>query len=132
MASAKRLNSVCHSIAHHAVSGLSYVHPHVLATCRSAGLEEMTVDLLDAEPCPPRFRGVEPLRLSLRGLREKLESILTTEGFSLSDLAVAELTFRRDSQFHDDYSSICCVKLVSKAGRIYEHRVDYVGRSIAI
>jgi hypothetical protein len=24
----KRLRSVCHSIAHHAVSGLSYVHPH--------------------------------------------------------------------------------------------------------
>jgi hypothetical protein len=132
MASAKRLNSVCHSIAHHAVSGLSYVHPHVLATCRGAGLEEMAVNLLDAEPCPQRFRDIEPLRLSLRGLREKLEGILTTEGFSLADLSAADVTFRRDSRFRDDYCSICHARLVSKAGRVYEHRVDYVGRSIAI
>jgi hypothetical protein len=68
----------------------------------------------------------------LRGLREKFESILTSEGFSFVDLSVAELTFRRDSQFSDDYCSICHAKLVSKAGRIYEHRVDYVGRSLAI
>ena len=132
MASGKHLNSVCQSIAHHAVSGLSYVHPHVLSTCRTTGVGQMTIELLDPDPCPAQFRGVEPLRLSLRGLREKFESILDSEGFSFADLSSAELTFRPDSRFHDDHCSFCHAKLTSKAGRTYEHLVDYVGRSCAI
>jgi hypothetical protein len=92
----------------------------------------MSVDLLDVEPCPPAFRGIEPLRLSLRGLREKLETILASEDFSLTDLSSAQLTFRPDSRFHDDHCSFCHARLVSKAGRTYEHLVDYLGRSCAI
>lgn len=132
MPSAKRLNSVCHSVAHHAVSGLSYIHPHVLATCRSAGVEQMDIDLLDREPCPPQFRDIEPLRLSLRALREKFESVLASEGFSIADLSRAQLTFSRDSAFSDDYCSVCRAKLTSKAGRDYEHLVDCLGRERAI
>jgi len=60
-------------------------HSHVLATCCSSGVEEMTVDLLDPEPCPPQFRAIQPLCLSLGDLREKFVGTLTGEGFSLSD-----------------------------------------------
>ena len=127
MPSVKHLNSVCHSIAHHAVSGLSFVHPHVLAACRGAGLDQMSVDLLDPEPCPERFRGTEPLRLSLRALRGKLDEILVAEGFSLGDLSSAQLTFAPASQGCDDYCSICHAVLTSATGHTYEHIVDYLG-----
>ena len=66
MASAKRLNSVCHSIAHQAVSGLSYVHPHVLATCCNSGVEEMTVDLLDSRAMSAAV-SCDPAALSIFG-----------------------------------------------------------------
>ena len=127
MPSVKHLNSVCHSIAHHAVSGLSFVHPHVLMACRGAGLDRMCVNLLDPEPCPERFRDIEPLRLSLGALRSKLEGILAAEGFSLGDLSSAQLTFAPASQDCDDYSSVCHAVLTSTTGRTYEHIVDSMG-----
>jgi len=37
------------------------------------------------EPCPPQFRAIQPLCLSLGGLQEKFVGILTSQGFSLSD-----------------------------------------------
>jgi hypothetical protein len=129
MPSAKKLSGLCHNIAHHAVSGLSFVHPHVVATCRSGGLDFLSVDLLQADPCPERFRDVTPLRLSLRALKSKLESMLASEGFSLSDLAAAELTFRPFSKDSDDYSSVCYARLRSKTGHTYEHVVDCSGES---
>ena len=129
MPSAKHLSSVCHSIAHHAVSGLSFVHPHVLAACRGAGLDEMSVDLLDMDPCPERFRGIKPLRLSLQALRSKLEGILVAEGFSLADLSCARLTFSPASKDSDDYCSVCRSTLTTTTGRTYEHIVDYLGKT---
>ena len=80
-------NSVCHSIAHHAVSGLSHIHPHVLLACRAGGVSQMAVSLLEPEPCPESFRSIEPLRLSLRGLRARFGEILAAEGFSAADLS---------------------------------------------
>lgn len=125
----KRLRSVCQSIAHHAVSGLSYVHPHVLRACRDAGVGHMQINLLEAEPCPSRFKGSEPLRLSLRQLREKFESILAIEGFSPSDLAVAELRFTPDSVRENDYCSTCRAILKSTDEDAVECVVNYLGQT---
>ncbi len=130
MPSRKRLRSVCHSIAHHAVSGLSYVHPHVLRACRSAGLSRMSIQLLESEPCPVLFRGNEPLRLSLHGLKEKLEHILATEGFAMSDIAGAELTFEPDPAQKDDHCSICRALLVPLIGEPVESIVNYMGKML--
>ena len=129
MPSQKRLSSICQSIAHHAVSGISYIHPHVLQACRSARLKEIAVSLLDSEPCPELFRHLEPLRLSLRGLRTRFEEILATEGFSLADSAEATLTFSPDPQVSDDYSTICRSRLTSNTGRSYMHTIDTLGQS---
>jgi hypothetical protein len=129
MPSTKRLNSVCHSIAHHAVSALSYVHPHLLIACRGAGLKRLAVELLEADPCPARFQHIAPLKLSLGALRSKFEDILRAEGFSLSEVSRACLTFRPDLQQNDDYCSICRAVLISRTGRTYEHEVDWLGQS---
>jgi hypothetical protein len=128
MPSQKRLNSICRSIAHHAVSGISYIHPHMLQACRAAGQPHMTVSLLESEPCPESFRGIEPLRLSLRALRKRFEEILAAEGFSVADLAEASLTFSPDPQFSDDYCTVCHSRLTSHTGRSYEHTIDCLGQ----
>jgi len=52
MPSRRRLSSVCQSIAHHAASSLSYVHPHLLQALKATGELIATVDLLSATPYP--------------------------------------------------------------------------------
>jgi hypothetical protein len=87
----------------------------------------MSINLLDPEPCPKEFRSVQPLLLSLRCLRTKLEEILTAEGFSLSELSHASLTFFPDPRLQDDCSSICHSILTSASGRSYEHIINCLG-----
>lgn len=123
-----RLDNVCQSIAHHAASGVSYVHPHVLTACRRAGVDHMSLDLLDSEPCPETFRDIEPLCVSLRKLRDTFEHILNAEGCSIADLSFAQLTLSPDPAFSDDYCSICRAKLTSKTGQTYEHVADCLGQ----
>lgn len=125
----KRLRSVCHSIAHHAVSGLSYVHPHVVRACRNAGASCLQVDLLAADPCPLQFAEIAPLRSSLKGLREKFETILATEQFSLSDLSLATLCFTPESG-KDDYCTICHATLQSHNQKPVECVVNYLGQTL--
>jgi hypothetical protein len=129
MASEKRLNSVCHSLAHHATSGLSFIHPHAVAACRQHNAELINADLLSAEPCPAPFCASEPLRLSLGALAEKLGSILAAEGFSKENLNTASATFWPDPAFSDGYGTICRAVIVSKSGRRFEHTLDCLGRS---
>lgn len=131
MASIKRLSSVCHSTAHHAVSGLSYVHPHVLLACKEAGLDKLEIDLLSADPCPSIFRENEPLYKSLFVLQRKFFNILGSEGLSVSALSKAQLEFRQDTYRSSNYCAVCRVTLVSKAGRIYEKAVNYFGNVVA-
>lgn len=127
MARRKRLRSVCHSIAHHAVSGLSYIHPHVLRACRSAGVDRMEVNLLDTEPCPAHFRSIEPLRLSLRGLKDRFEAILISEGFRPSELSAATLVFTPDMTLSDDLCSNCQARLSVHEAEPIECTVNYLG-----
>lgn len=127
----KRLRSVCQSIAHHAVSGLSYIHPHVLHACRSVGMGNMQVNLLVADPCPLQFYEIESLRSSLKGLREKFEAILAAEGFSFSDLSLATLSFTPAPDM-DDYCAICHATLQSKDQEPVEYTVNYLGQTLPL
>ena len=128
MASEKRLNSVCHNLAHHATSGLSFIHPHAVNACQQKHAESVTADLLAPEPCPESFRANEPLRMSFRALAEKLRSILAAEGFGESDLSEASATFWPDPAFTDGYGTICRTVIASKSGHRFEHTLDCLGR----
>ena len=131
MPSGKRLNSVCHSIAHHAVSSLSYVHPHLRQACKAIGVPCALINLKAKEPCPKVFGHIELLRLSLAALREKFESILAAEGFTLADIESVDLTFYFTAEFPDDYCSICDAEIISAAGKKYRYVVDYMGNTRA-
>ncbi|WP_263772682.1 hypothetical protein [Propionivibrio soli] len=89
----------------------------------------MQVNLLAADPCPPQFAEIEPLRLSLKGLREKFEAILAAEGFSVSDLSLATLCFAPDPG-KDDYCSICHATLKSKDQEPVEYIVNYLEQTL--
>jgi hypothetical protein len=87
----------------------------------------MQIQLLDKEPCPEPYRQIEPLRLSLRSLREKLEHILASEGFALADLRSAEVTFEADPTQRDDHCSICRASLALLVGDPIQCKVNYLG-----
>ena len=130
MATQKRLSSVCHSTAHHAVSGLSYLHPHLRQACRLANLSNVTVELLAENPYPHNLVHLQPLFLALAALKVKFTEILNSEGFAVEDLQSATLRFEFEPKFTDDFSSNCFAQLVSMNGKAYEHFVDYLGNSI--
>jgi len=130
MSSEKRLSSVCHSMAHHAVSNLSYLHPHLRQACREISLSSINLDLISDEPYPPKLQCSEELKLATNALRRKFEKILKSEGFDLSCINAAQLHFEFTDEFLDDYCSICHAHLVAKSGREFLHAVNYLGSSI--
>jgi hypothetical protein len=129
--SQKLLNSVAHNIAHHAVSGLSYVHPHLKQAVETQGLDSFSINLLCENPCPPSFRSIESLQLALLALKDKLGQIVSSEGLSVSDLHSADLLFEFPSNYPDDYCSDCHAVLVSVSGKTFRQSVNYLGQSIA-
>jgi len=102
------LKSVAHNIADHAVSGLSYLHPHAAQVSRRNGLTSLVLDLISENPLPDGIEAYEPLRLSSLALREKFVEILEKEGLNLAQLTSAylELTFPISDEY---YSNCTCI-----------------------
>ena len=130
MPSRRRLSSVCQSIAHHAASGLSYVHPYLLQALKVTGEPIATVDLLSATPYPKELRSHPHLPTALSSLRDRFEQILKSEGFLITDLNEAKLFFKPDGQYHDEYCCECHARLSHSSGRKYFAAVDCMGKSI--
>ncbi len=122
MPKSKLLNGVAHDIAHHAMSGLSCLHPHLSETCRKAGVWEVALDLKMESPLPSTFPDYEPLRLASQALHRTFVGILQTLGFTLSDVSAARLTFSVVRDAPDDYSYVSCTsEIVTTLGHSYRH-----------
>ncbi|MBX3658788.1 MAG: hypothetical protein KF740_10170 [Ramlibacter sp.] len=130
MPSIKRLSSVCHSAAHHAVSALSYVHPHLGQACNAAGLESSAVDLLAEDIYPSSLPRVEPLALALTGLKARFGEILASEGFAPSDLHRAALHFEFAPGLPDYFCRRCSAVVEATNGKSFMHAVDGLGASV--
>jgi hypothetical protein len=87
----------------------------------------MEIDLLQSEPCPAQYLLKEPLRLSLRSLKERFESILSSEGFQAEDLSSASLTFFRAAGHLDQYCAVCRIVLIPRDGEPVECTVNNFG-----
>lgn len=131
MPSLRRLSSVCQSVAHHAASSLSYVHPHLLQALKLTGESIATVDLLSATPSPKELRSHPHLLTALSSLSDRFAQIMKSEGFSMSDLTEAKLLFKADGQHRDEYCCECHARLSHSSGREYLAAVDCMGKSIA-
>ncbi len=119
MSSQRALAGVAHDIAHHAGSGLSYVHPHLYQACKAAGVREATVDLLANAPYPLGLPQVGPLQLSLAALRDKFFAILSANGFAPSDVAAVSLRFQFPLLGADGYTCQVAARLQSSRGRLF-------------
>jgi hypothetical protein len=86
------LKGVAHDLVDHAMSGLSFLHPHVGNYAREVGIDVFTIDLLDGATFPSS-KVPQPLQLALESLRSWFQPLLASYGFRLEDLASAKLAF---------------------------------------
>lgn len=121
MASLKPLKGVAYDIAHHAQSGLSYLHPHLGEMCREAGKTEATIDLMAKNSYPTELREYKPLKLAIGALKEKFAIILSKREMSLDFISELKLKFI----FYTADYSLCAVEstLVKTSGITYVHTV---------
>ena len=131
MSSHKRIKSIAHSIAHHAVSGLSCVNPHLSKACEEKGFNSIEIELVAIHPCPEEFSGINPIYLSLNNLKKTLISIIEKEGLEYYDLSSAKVEFTFYHGKRDHYCSNCKATLKSTEGKVYISTVDYVGNEIS-
>ncbi len=124
--STKRLRSVCHSLAHHTVSGLSWLHPHLAQACRAGHQPVAHIDLLAASPYPTGASEMQPLRLALGALRDRFKQMLISEGMTIEDLTTASLAVEVTSD-RDDYSTTCHAFLATPTGPLVSYAVDVRG-----
>jgi hypothetical protein len=130
MASTKRLNSVAHSLAHHAVSSLSYLHPYLAEACDGMGTSYVEFDLLVPHTYPEAIVRIKPLVLSLDELRNFLRRLLNSEGFRIEDISSVLLLFSFNLERLDYYCSICTATIVTAAGKKFEKTVNYLGNEV--
>ena len=123
MASKKHLNAVSHDIAHHAVSALSWLHPHLGEACRRAKKDEVVLDASLPQPLPSDLPATEPLKLASQALHRTFASILEKKGFAATDVKSAELRFVFSPTRTDDYSCICFSRLIATNGHEFSHRI---------
>jgi hypothetical protein len=124
MARVALLASVAYNIAHHAASGLSWLHPHACQSARALGLAELRFDLLASQPLSlPSV--AEPLRLASEALRKKSLEILEQHGFSVNALASAILVMQFPSS--DEYYCVTAVRIETQDGKVFEKSTTSTG-----
>jgi hypothetical protein len=123
MPSLKPLNGIAHDLAHHAQSGLSWLHPHLGQVCREAGVSVAVVELATPSPYPLGLPKSPPLVLALVGLHQKLVDLLSIKSLSLEDISSLELTFAFSPNRTDDFSCEVKSSLVTKSKKVFEHHV---------
>jgi len=122
----KRLNSVCYSIAQHAMSGLACIEPHLSRACKDAGLDSIEINLMDEDPCPERFRAIRPLHCSFAALGGRLQNILASEGFSLNDIKEMKLVFSFPNCLPGDHYRKCESELIHQSGKTFRRSLTQI------
>ena len=122
--STKRLRSVAHSIGHHAMSGLSFLHPHLGKVCATNGLTRCTLDLLSGRIAVPPGPHPAPAQMACSSLSKRFADIQNSEGIDRSELGRSEISF----YFLDgSWPSTCNVVIRTPAGIVVERAVGSDG-----
>lgn len=129
MISMKRLRNIVHSIAHHAMSGLCYVHPHLGTLAKDLGIKSISVNLINSNFDPEIPSPSKELLLSTNALREKFQSLLSSEDISLEDIQSAWATF---DFLHGVWPTSCYVRIEITNGKFIEDAVDSTGQRAEI
>lgn len=127
MTSTKRLRSVIQSTAHHAMSGLCFIHDSLGVFCEARSLDKAVIDLMSgtvvtADKVP------KPLRLSAKALQKRFMQILNSEGMQASDLLSATIEFH----YRKWAWPIGCYINAETVGGVVEETADELGRRAEI
>jgi len=125
----KRLRSVVHSVAHHGVSGVCFLHPSLGETCNAIGLDSAEINLLNRDANSQLENASDKIFWAARALREKFESVLRSENMSRHELskATAVFFFARST-----WPSACYVRITLNSGSTIECAVDGLGERAEI
>jgi hypothetical protein len=129
MISIKRLRSVIQSTAHHAVSGLCYVHPHLGEECKKSGIKTINVNLMNSSFDPELPSITKELELSTNALREKFNELLSIEKIYASEIKSAYATF---AFLRGRWPTSCYIEAVTVEGKKTEVAVDSSGKTAEI
>lgn len=119
MASLKPLKGAAYDIAHHAQSGLSYVHPYIGELCMEIGLNEATLSLLDSQPYPNNLRKIEPLELACAALKQKFIELLEKMNLPIEEVHLINLRFLFEPTRKDNYTCSVESTLIKVNGTKY-------------
>jgi hypothetical protein len=120
------LKGVAHDLVDHAMSGLSFLHPHVWNYARQTSVDEFTIDVLQ-DSAPSSLEVPEPLRLAMESLRTWFQPVLISYGFNLEDLTSATLTFGAFGS--SPYVVAARASLVAPSGREYKYERGWPPRN---
>ncbi|MEM7708598.1 MAG: hypothetical protein AAF358_23785 [Pseudomonadota bacterium] len=126
--SKKRLRSVAQSLAHHAQSGLCYVHPRLGEVCKPLGLKYIAVNLLRPGFEPDLENPSREIVLSTEALRSKFREILSAEG-ETNTFKSAKVVFQFLGR---NWPSAAFVQIVTESGDEIEMAVGSDGQRAQI
>ena len=130
MKGAKRLRSIAHDIAHHAISGLSYVHPHLGERRETEHFDQISVDLLIPRFSPVLKHLPREIELSTQALRDKFATFLVSKSVDRSEIESAVATFVYRGRSSWPYA--CRVQIKAASGQVIEDAVGQDGRRAEI
>jgi hypothetical protein len=122
------LKGVAHDLVDHAMSGLSFLHPHVWNYARQASIDEFTIDVLE-NSAPNSIEVPKPLRLATESLRTWFQPVLKSYGFTIEDLNSAKLTFGAFGS--DPYVFAARANVVASSGREYNYERGWPPRDLS-
>lgn len=125
MTNVKRLRSVIQSTAHHAMSGLCYIHPHLGEMCKKLELESISVNLVNSGFSAKLPAITKELEFSTNALREKFCEILAIENIQSSEVESAIATF---DFLRGKWPTSCYIEVVTVEGKKVEVAVDSLGK----
>ncbi len=120
----KRLRSVAHSIAHHGVSGVCYVHPNLGAFCLDKGIRSIRINLLKPGFEPAVGDVPRKVNLAIEAFCEKFLDIMALENIKPAEVEEAYASFEF---LRSRWPIGCYVAVRSAEGDIIESAVDQVG-----
>jgi hypothetical protein len=124
MTSLKAIKGAAYDIAHHAQSGLSYVHPYIGTLCAEVGINETVLSLLDSRPYPENLRRIEPLELACSALKKKFIELLEKMDLPVAEVNSINLRFIFEPTRADHH--LCSVEsiLIRSSGIKYVQLVE--------
>lgn len=125
----KRTRSVIHSIAHHGVSALSWLHPRLGEESKVQRITEVSYDFCISKIVTQGFNASQETLNAFSTLQSTFERIAATEKVCLAQLNKAVITFGFKQACWPNYC-LCCV--MAKNGNEVQVKVDGFGRKYGL